>query len=110
LGTLVVTSMILAAGASELVQKDGPEAQKNAAVFAWRQKNYAKAVHLLEKYTVARPEDDDGLVFLGEAYWNNKEPDKAIATLEQAIRVNPNSQDAKQDLEQMRSQLAPEKK
>jgi len=49
-------------------------------------------------------------VFLGEAYWNNKEPDKAIATLEQAIRVNPNSQDAKQDLEQMRSQLAPEKK
>jgi len=110
LATLIVTSMIVGAGATELVQQEGPEAAKTAAAIAWRQKNYAKAVHLLEKYTVARPEDDDGLVFLGEAYWNNKEPDKAIAALEQAIRVNPNSQDAKQDLEQMRSQLAPAEK
>jgi membrane associated rhomboid family serine protease len=110
LGTLIVTSMIIAAGASELVQQDGPEAQKTAAAFAWRQKNYGKAVHLLEKYTVAKPEDDDGLVFLGEAYFNNNEPDKAIGALEQALRVNPNSQDAKQDLEEIRSRLAPSEK
>lgn len=110
LGTLVVTSMILVAGAAELVQKDGPEAQKTAAAFAWRQKNYAKAVHLLEQYTIARPQDDDGLVFLGEAYANTNQPEKAIGAFEQALRVNPNSEDAKQDLEQLRSRLAPEKK
>jgi membrane associated rhomboid family serine protease len=110
LGTLVVTSMIVAAGASELVQKEGPDAEKTAAVFAWRQKNYAKAVHLLEKYTVARPQDDDGLVFLGEAYLSNNEPDKAIGALEQALRVNPNSEDAKQDLEAIKSRLAPAEK
>ena len=92
------------------MQQEGPEAEKTAAAIAWHQKNYAKAVHLLEKYTVARPEDDDGLVFLGEAYLNNHEPDKAIAALEQALRVNPNSQDAKQALEEIRSRLAPAEK
>jgi hypothetical protein len=30
--------------------------------------------------------------------------------LEQALRVNPNSQDAKQDLEEIRSRLAPSEK
>jgi rhomboid protease GluP len=107
LGTLIVTSMILVAGANELVQRDGPEAQKTAASIAWHQKDYAKAIHLLEKYTVARPQDEDGLLFLAQAYWNNNEPDKAIGALEQALRVNPNSQDAKQALEEIRSRLAP---
>jgi membrane associated rhomboid family serine protease len=107
LGTLVVTSMIVAAGATELVQQNGPEAKKTAAAFAWRQRNYAKAVRLLEQYTVARPQDDDGLVFLGEAYLGANEPDKAIGAFEQALRVNPNSEDAKQDLEELRGRLAP---
>jgi cytochrome c-type biogenesis protein CcmH/NrfG len=109
-GTLVVTSMIVAAGATELIQQDGPEAQKTVATIAWHQRNYAKAVHLLEKYTVARPEDDDGLVFLGEAYFNNNEPEKAITALEQALRVNPNSADAKQGLQEIRARIAPEEK
>jgi membrane associated rhomboid family serine protease len=110
LGTLVVTSMILTAGATELVQKDGPEAQKAVARFAWQQRDYAKAVRLLEKYTVARPQDDNGLVFLGAAYANNNEPEKAIGAFEQALRVNPNSEDAKQDLEAIKSRLAPAEK
>ena len=110
LGTLVVTSMIVAAGATELVQQDGPEAQKTAATIAWHQRDYPKAIHLLEKYTVARPQDDDGLLFLAQAYWNNNEPQKAIGALEQALRVNPNSQDAKQALDEIRSRLAPAEK
>jgi cytochrome c-type biogenesis protein CcmH/NrfG len=110
LGTLIVTSMIVAAGASELVQREGPEADKTAAVIAWRQRNYAKTVHLLQKYAAARPNDDVGLIMLGEAYLNNNEPDKAIGALEQALRVNPNSEDAKQDLEEIRSRLAPSEK
>jgi rhomboid protease GluP len=110
LGTLVVTSMILVAGATELIQHEGPEAKKTAAAISWRQRDYAKAVHLLEQYTVARPQDDEGLVFLGEAYLGTNQPDKAIGAFEQALRVNPNSEDAKQDLEELRSRLAPEKK
>jgi cytochrome c-type biogenesis protein CcmH/NrfG len=50
------------------------------------------------------------LVFLGEAYLNSNEPEKAIGAFEQALRVNPNSEDAKQALEELRSHLAPEKK
>jgi membrane associated rhomboid family serine protease len=109
-GTLVVTSMIVAAGATELVQQEGPAAKKTAAAIAWHQRNYAKAAHLLEQYTVAKPQDDDGLVFLGEAYLNSNEPDKAIGAFEQALRVNPNSDDAKQALEELKSRLAPPEK
>jgi membrane associated rhomboid family serine protease len=111
LGTLVVTSMIVAAGATELVQQEGPPAKKTAAAIAWHQRNYSKAAHLLEQYTVAQPQDDDGLVFLGEAYLNSNEPEKAIGAFEQALRVNPNSEDAKQALEELKGRLAsPEKK
>jgi membrane associated rhomboid family serine protease len=109
-GTLVITSMVVAAGATELVQQEGPSAKKTAAAIAWHQRNYPKAVHLLEQYTVAKPQDDDGLVFLGEAYLNSNEPEKAIGAFEQALRVNPNSEDAKQALEELRSRLVPEKK
>jgi len=107
--TLVVTAAVLAAGGLELVQKNGAEADKAAAIIAWQQQNYAKTVLLLEKYTVARPDDDEGLVMLSEAYLNNNEPDKAISALEQALRVNPNSEAAKQDLEELQSRQPPSK-
>ena len=110
LATLIVTSAVLTAGARELVQREGAGAYKTAAVIAWHNKDYAKTVSLLEKYTVAMPEDDVGLLMLGEAYANDNQPDKAIAAFEQALRVNPNSEDAKQDLEELRGHPAPEKK
>jgi cytochrome c-type biogenesis protein CcmH/NrfG len=44
---------------------------------------------------------------LGEAYLNNNELDKAISALEQALRVNPNSEAAKQDLEELQSRQPP---
>jgi cytochrome c-type biogenesis protein CcmH/NrfG len=47
---------------------------------------------------------------LGEAYSNNNEPNKAIGALEQALRVNPDSEDAKHDLEELRKLVSPEKK
>jgi membrane associated rhomboid family serine protease len=108
--TLIVTSAVLAVGMRELVQKNGAEAYKTAAVIAWHDKNYARTVQMLEKYSVARPDDDIGLVMLGEAYSNNNEPNKAIGALEQALRVNPDSEDAKHDLEELRKFVSPEKK
>ena len=35
---------------------------------------------------------------LGEAYAHDNQPDKAIAAFEQALRVNPNSEDANRTL------------
>jgi membrane associated rhomboid family serine protease len=109
-GTLVVTSAVLVLGMRELVQKNGAEAYKTAAVIAWHQKNYAKTVQMLEKYTATQPDDEIGLVMLGEAYANNNEPNKAIGAMEQALRVNPDSEDAKHDLEELRKFVSPEKK
>ena len=105
--TLVITATVLAAGVRELVQTNGAEAERDAAVVAWQQKDFAKAVRLLEKYTAARPDDDVGLVMLGEAYVNNNEPDKAIGAWEQALKVNPGSEDARQDLEALRGSPLP---
>jgi membrane associated rhomboid family serine protease len=108
-GTLVVTSAVLVLGMRELVQKNGAEAYKTAAVIAWHQKNYAKTVQMLEKYTATQPDDEIGLVMLGEAYANNNQTNKAIGALEQALRVNPNSEDAKHDLEELQSTQLPAK-
>jgi membrane associated rhomboid family serine protease len=110
LGTLIVISGVIAAGGRELVQTNGAEAQKTAAGLAWQEKDYAKAARLLEKYTVAKPDDDIGLIMLAEAYESNNQPNKAIGALEQALRVNPNSKDAKQALEELRTSTSPEKK
>jgi len=109
-GTLVIISAVIAAGGRELVQTNGAEAQKIAAVLAWQKKDYAQAARLLEKYTVAKPDDDVGLIMLAEAYESNNQPDKAIGALEQALRVNPNSEDAKQALEELKAPATPEKK
>jgi membrane associated rhomboid family serine protease len=110
LGTLIVISAVITAGGQELVRTNGADAQKTAAAIAWQEKDYAKAARLLEKYTVAKPDDDAGLIMLAEAYESNNQPNKAIGALEQALRVNPNSQDAKQALEELRATASPEKK
>jgi rhomboid protease GluP len=108
--TLAITTVVLGAGFRELVQTNGVEAAKNAAIVSWQQKDYAKATQFLEKYTAARPQDDIGFVMLGEAYQNNNQPDKAIGALEQALRINPASEDAKQDLEAIRGIPVPDQK
>jgi len=102
LATLVVTGMVLFAAARELVQVHGTEAQKTAAGYAWQHKDYGKAAQFLEKYTTAKPDDDVGLLMLGEAYIANHERDKAIAAFEHALRVNPGAEEAKQILQQLR--------
>lgn len=109
LATVVVTGLVLFAGGHELVQIHGPDAQRQVAIMAWSQRDYAEAAHLLEKYTASRPDDEAGFVMLGEAYANNNEMDKAIAALEQALKINPNSTRAKEDLAELRNTV-PEKK
>ncbi|HLK53280.1 MAG TPA: rhomboid family intramembrane serine protease [Candidatus Angelobacter sp.] len=110
LGTLVIVSAVIAAGARELVQTNGADAQKIAAQIAWQRRDYAQAARLLEKYTVAKPEDDEGFLMLAAAYENNNQTEKAIGVLEQAVKVNPNSEAAKHLLEELKPPTSPEKK
>ncbi len=109
LATLVVTALVLAAAGRELVQTHGADAQKTAGAFALKRQDYAKAARLLEKYTAARPDDDVGLIWLGAAYAENNERDKAIAAFEHALKVNPSSQGAKNALQILRGDDLPKK-
>jgi membrane associated rhomboid family serine protease len=102
LGTFVVTGVVLLVAGQELVQNHGADAQRKAAVYAWSKRDYGKAARLLEKYSASRPQDDIALVMLGEAYANNNETEKAVAAFERALKINPNSIPAKQDLEELR--------
>ena len=88
--TLLITLGVIGAGFRELVQTNGTEAMKTAVVVSWKSKNFSKAVHILEKYVVANPNDDVGFVMLGESYEANHQRQRAIEALEQALRVNPN--------------------
>jgi rhomboid protease GluP len=109
LATLMVTALVLAAAGRELVQVYGPEAQKRVAAYEVQQRDYAKAARLLEKYTAAKPNDDVGLIMLGEVYVANNERDKAIAAFEQALKANPNAEEAKQVLQELRGDGSPQK-
>jgi rhomboid protease GluP len=102
IGTFVVTAALLVVAGQELAQTRGPEAQKQAAGLEWQLKDYSKAVGFLEKYTTARPNDDQALVFLGEAYLATGQHDKALEAFQRALLVNPNSPDARQTLEELR--------
>ena len=109
LAVLLVTAAVLAAAGRELVQTHGAEAQRTAADIAWSQKDYSKAAWFVERYAAAQPNDEASLVFLGQAYAANNERDKAIAAFEHALKVNPDSEDAKQFLQQLRGDGAPQK-
>jgi membrane associated rhomboid family serine protease len=108
-GTLLVTVLILSAAGAELVKKDGARGFAIRVGVALQQKDFPKAIRLLKTYVAANPDDDTALVALGAAYEGDHQRDRAIATYEQALKVNPDSLDAKNALAQIRAGGTPEK-
>jgi membrane associated rhomboid family serine protease len=109
LATVVVTAALLSFAGRELVQTRGESGFATRVAMAMQQKDYAKAISLLEQYTAAKPGDDVGWMALGEAYEKNRQQEKAIAAYQQALKVNPNSSDAKEALDEIRGNSSPEK-
>jgi rhomboid protease GluP len=109
LATVLVTAGVLYAGGRELVQTSGGDGFATRVGLAMAQKDYTKAIRLLEPYVASNPGDDIALVALGQAYAGNQEKDKAIAAYKQALKINPNSQDAKAALNEMSGSDSPEK-
>jgi len=101
-GTVLATIMILCAAGYELVQKRGQNGLETRLEVALELRDYPKAINLLEKYTTEHPDDDTALVRLGIVYERARQHDKAISTVEKALKVNPNSADAKEVLDQLR--------
>lgn len=109
LGTLVVTALLLSFAGQELVQKYGTEGLGTRINVALQKRDYPTATALLEKYTAANPNDEEGLLVLGNTYLNAHQTDKAIATFRRALKVNPNSAEAQEALNQLQGSSPPEK-
>ena len=109
LGTVVVMAAVLSVAGQELVQNNGTEAQKLAAGAAWSLKDYPRAASFLERYTAAKPNDDSMLVLLGETYLLINQNNKAVNAFQRALAANPNSEDAKEALQELRGNTSPPK-
>jgi cytochrome c-type biogenesis protein CcmH/NrfG len=70
---------------------------------AMQQKDYPKAISLLQQYVAANPGDDGAWMALGDAYEQTQQKDRAIAAYQQALKANPTSAEAKQALDEIQA-------
>jgi rhomboid protease GluP len=101
-GIFAVCCIVFLAAGRQLVHDHGAEGLLARAEAATKHKNYAKAIQLLEKYQTVQSDDVDSLTWLGDLYSETGERDKAVAAFEHALKVNPESEDARQGLAELR--------
>jgi membrane associated rhomboid family serine protease len=101
LATILVTAGLLFAAGRELVQKHGGEGLAFRVNSALSRGDYATAIPLLEQYTASNPNSEEGFLILGQVYERTQQRNKAVAAFQQALRINPNSADAKAALEEL---------
>jgi rhomboid protease GluP len=109
LATIVVTAGILVVAGQQLVEAHVSEGQVLRAEWAMEQKNYPQAIQILEKYMVGQPRDYKSLLILGDAYLLNHQKEKAVAAYQQVLKLDPNSSDAKDALDDLTGSSAPQK-
>jgi tetratricopeptide (TPR) repeat protein len=102
LATVLATCAVLFVGGRELVQTQGDTGQLYRAGQAWSRGDYASAIPFLEKYAAANPNNDAAWVDLGDAYQLIGQSKKAMTAYQQALKINPESADAKEGLESLR--------
>ncbi|HEU4413626.1 MAG TPA: rhomboid family intramembrane serine protease [Candidatus Angelobacter sp.] len=110
LATVVVTSAVLVVAGRELVQTRGPEAQRNLSRIAAQQGDFVWEAELLEKYIRSNPGDEQALLDLGTAYATIGQTEKAVDSFEHVLALNPNSEEAKQALQELRGSSDLQKK
>jgi membrane associated rhomboid family serine protease len=101
--TLLVTTVILVFGYRELAQTHGiPEPLKQAQI-AIDKRDYPTAIAFLEQYVKENPADDHIWNVLGTLYVESNQRDKAVTAFQQALKTNPDSQEAKRALQELQS-------
>lgn len=108
--TLLVTTAILVFGYHELAEKYGVPEQLKQAQIALDQRNFPKAILLLEQYTRSNPNDANILGILGALYLETNQRQKAVSTFSHVLEIDPNSETAKQALEELKAPPEPVKK
>jgi rhomboid protease GluP len=110
LATLVITSAAIAVAGRELVQTHRAAAQEYMVSRSIRVGDYHSAVVLQEQYVDEHPGDDQALINLGKYYMYTDERDKAISAFSRALKANPNSEEAREALEELQAPTDPNKK
>jgi rhomboid protease GluP len=106
--TLAVTAIMLSLGYKELVQTYGVPESLRQAQAAVDHQDYPRAIDLLEQYTRSNQGDSHIWSVLGALYIQNNQRDKAVAAFQQALKINPGSEEAKRGL-QLLGAAPPEK-
>ena len=88
-GMLLLTGVLLAAGMRELVQADGHRARLVAANTEMTLKNPSGAIEFLLRDISANPNSPESYEMLGQAYWLNNEPEKAVEAHKKALQLDP---------------------
>jgi membrane associated rhomboid family serine protease len=109
LTTVVVTSAVLFAAGYQLVQDKSGHAEKTVAALAGRSGDFVSQSELLEKYTHNNPGDEQAYFDLAYAYVRTGRPEKAIEALQHILSLNPNSQEARQALEELQGDTGQKK-
>lgn len=101
-GIFAVSCVIFFAAGRQLVQDHGAEGLLARANAATQHKDLPKAIRLLEKYRAAQPDDVEALTWIGDLYSATDQRDKAAEAYQHALKVNPNDEDAKEGLDDLR--------
>lgn len=109
LATVLVTAGVLFAAGRELTQTHQGERYIYQARKAMQQGDLTTAITLLEKYTATNGNDEEAWVWLGGAYTLTQQNTKAINAYQQALKINPDSEPARDALQTLRADSPPEK-
>jgi rhomboid protease GluP len=106
-GALAVIGFLLGAAYYKEASSVNYKAWMVHAQIAFEEKDYPAAVATLEKQTADEPGNAEAADWLGDAYFLNHEPEKAIVAYKKALQLDPNLAEAKENLDELQQQRAP---
>jgi rhomboid protease GluP len=106
-GALVVIALLLGVGYYEVASSARYKNWMVRAEISFEEKDYPAAIAILEKQTAAEPGNAEAEDWLGDAYFLNHEPEKAIVAYKKALQLDPNLGEAKENLDELQKQQAP---
>jgi rhomboid protease GluP len=100
-GALVVIALLLGVGYYEVASSARYKNWMVRAEISFEEKDYPAAIAILEKQTAAEPGNAEAADWLGDAYFLNHEPEKAIVAYKKALQLDPNLAEAKENLDEL---------
>jgi membrane associated rhomboid family serine protease len=107
--TILVASLALAGIGAQAVQSKSYVSQLTVAKQKLDAGDYQGAIALLQRTTAVHPQNADAHVLLGMAYERNGEREKALASYQRALQLEPGFSQLQKHVEQMQSPQPAEK-